>query len=60
MRFGLNNDGEKETLDKVSLRFGISRERTRQIENKALCKLKRACRLCPEIKELNLKQYLYD
>ncbi len=40
MRFGLDGK-EPETLDTVGKRFGITRERVRQIEAKALLKLKK-------------------
>jgi RNA polymerase primary sigma factor len=44
MRFGL--DGEEErTLDEVSQVFGVTRERIRQIQVKALAKLKKRTRL---------------
>lgn len=39
LRFGLNIDGEK-TLEEVGAEFNISRERVRQLENKALRKLR--------------------
>ena len=39
-RFGLH-DREPETLDVLSVRLGLTRERVRQIQNEALCKLKR-------------------
>ena len=39
LRFGL--EGEPETLEKIGRRFGVTRERIRQIEVKALDKLKR-------------------
>lgn len=40
LRFGLD-DNEPQTLETVGKRFGITRERVRQIEAKALAKLKR-------------------
>ena len=39
MRFGLNND-EPQTLNGIGRKYGITRERVRQIENKAINKLK--------------------
>ena len=39
-RFGLH-DREPETLDVLSLRLGLTRERVRQVQNEALHKLKR-------------------
>lgn len=39
-RFGLH-DREPETLDVISLRLGLTRERIRQVQNEALIKLKR-------------------
>jgi len=39
MRFGLD-DGRRYTLDEVGQQFGVTRERVRQIENKALRKLR--------------------
>lgn len=40
LRFGLGGEGEK-TLEEVGARFDVSRERVRQLENKALRKLRR-------------------
>jgi len=39
LRFGL--DGDTETLEKIGKRFGVTRERIRQIEMRALKKLRR-------------------
>ena len=39
-RFGLH-DREPETLDVLSHRLGLTRERVRQVQNEALLKLKR-------------------
>ena len=55
MRYGLNNNGEKKTLDEIGSHYGVSRERIRQIENRAISKLKKLCR--NENLTLNLKNY---
>ena len=39
MRFGIGDDVEK-TLDEIGDRLRLSRERIRQIEKKAMCKLR--------------------
>jgi len=39
-RFGLSNEQEKETLEKIGEKFGVTRERIRQVEEAALRKLK--------------------
>lgn len=44
LRFGLNNDGNKKTLDEIGSIYGVSRERIRQIENRAISKLKNLCK----------------
>mgnify|MGYP005768115315 CR=1 FL=1 len=44
LRYGLDTDGTKKTLEEIGIQFGISRERVRQIENRAIAKLKRLCR----------------
>ena len=44
LRFGLNNDGNKKTLDEIGTIYGVSRERIRQIENRAISKLKKLCK----------------
>lgn len=41
LRYGIDSDGEGLTLEKISARFGVTRERIRQIEAKALKKLKK-------------------
>lgn len=43
LRFGLN-DGNKRTLEEIGQLFGVSRERVRQIETRALNKLRKLCR----------------
>src|SRR5215510_4686138 len=40
MRFGLDGSGKEHTLEEISRRFGVTRERIRQIESKALNKLR--------------------
>jgi len=40
MRFGLDGSGKEHTLEEISHRFGVTRERIRQIESKALNKLR--------------------
>ena len=44
MRFGLDDDGVKKTLEEIGARYAVSRERIRQIENRAISKLKKMCR----------------
>ena len=44
LRYGLNNNGEKKTLDEIGSHYGVSRERIRQIENRAISKLKKLCK----------------
>ena len=44
LRFGLNNNGQKKTLDEIGTFYGVSRERIRQIENRAISKLKKLCK----------------
>ena len=41
MRYGLYKDGERKTLEEIAHLYGISRERVRQIETKAISKLKK-------------------
>ena len=43
MRFGLD-DGLLRDLDEIGSQFGVTRERTRQIENKSMAKIKHASR----------------
>jgi len=40
LRFGLDRSGEEHTLEEISRLFGVTRERIRQIESKALKKLR--------------------
>jgi len=40
-RFGLSPDGREETLEAIGKTYGVTRERVRQIEARALQKLKR-------------------
>lgn len=51
-RFGFSGNGEARTLQKVADKLGITRERVRQIQNKALKKLKK------EFKAKGLQVYL--
>ena len=44
MRYGLNDDGNRKTLEEIGSRYGVSRERIRQIENRAISKLKKLCK----------------
>lgn len=44
LRYGLDNDGTKKTLDDIGAQYGVSRERVRQIENRAISKLKKLCK----------------
>ena len=41
LRYGLDNNGMKKTLDEIGSQYGVSRERIRQIENRAISKLKK-------------------
>jgi RNA polymerase primary sigma factor len=43
MRFGIGGSGEH-TLQQVAMEFGVTRERIRQIEAKALAKLRHPAR----------------
>lgn len=44
LRFGLDKDGYQRTLEEVGHYFNLTRERIRQIEAKAIQKLKNSCR----------------
>ena len=44
LRYGLDNNGSKKTLDEIGSQYGVSRERIRQIENRAMSKLKKLCK----------------
>ncbi len=44
LRYGLDNSGTKKTLDEIGSQYGVSRERIRQIENRAIAKLKKLCK----------------
>ena len=44
LRYGLDNNGERRTLDEIGTQYGVSRERIRQIENRAIAKLKKLCK----------------
>lgn len=44
LRYGLDNNGVKKTLDEIGSQYGVSRERIRQIENQAISKLKKLCK----------------
>jgi len=44
LRYGLDSNGNKKTLDEIGSQYGVSRERIRQIENRAISKLKKLCK----------------
>ena len=50
-RFGLDDGGEARTLEEVGKKFGVTRERVRQIQNIALGRLKRMISHVEEIHE---------
>ena len=56
MRFGLDDNGQKKTLDEIGTRYGVSRERIRQIETRAISKLKKLCK--NQNVSGNLKNYI--
>src|SRR6185436_7591106 len=41
-RFGLTADGEKKTLEEIGKKYGITRERVRQVEDAALHSIKKS------------------
>lgn len=43
LRFGIGTNDQPQTLEEISKKFGLTRERIRQIEYKTLKKLKRYC-----------------
>lgn len=49
LRFGIDGNGERLTLEKISKYVGVTRERIRQIEAKALKKLKKRLKLFEEL-----------
>lgn len=56
LRFGLDKDGYARTLEEVGKSFNLTRERIRQIEGKAIQKLKqapRAAKLKPFLDQIN-------
>jgi len=55
LRYGLGKDGEKKTLEELGTQYNVSRERIRQIENRALSKLRKFCR--DKEQEAALKNY---
>lgn len=52
MRFGLDDDGQKKTLEEIGSTYGVSRERIRQIENRAISKLKKLFKNNKEIRSI--------
>ena len=62
LRYGLDNNGAKKTLDEIGSQYGVSRERIRQIENRAIAKLKKLCKnkkLAIDLKNLLLYNFLF-
>lgn len=43
-RYGINDNGVKKTLQEIGYSNGVTRERVRQIENRAIAKLKAYCK----------------
>lgn len=56
MRYGIDDNGQKKTLEEIGTYYGVSRERIRQIENRAISKLKKLCKNNNINK--NLKNYI--
>lgn len=44
LRYGLDSNGSKKTLDEIGAIYNVSRERIRQIETRAISKLKKMCK----------------
>jgi len=57
MRYGLDNDGQKKTLDDIGKLYNVSRERIRQIETRAIAKLKKIIKNQKKT-STNLKNYI--
>ena len=58
-RFGLGDESEKKTLESIGKRYGITRERVRQIENFALNSIKKSSAYAGEAQAFDdLKKFL--